>query len=78
MRESLILYQHLPWVTCLYGAMWTPVVVFDVPVYAEGFDLGEVRVQPIIVNPEIAKRGTLDGWPVLPSIKAYSMHSSRN
>ena len=42
MRESLILYQRLPWVTCIYGAMWTPFVVFDVPARGEGFDLGEV------------------------------------
>ena len=42
MRETVILHANLPFMTYFYGALWTPVVVIDVAVKAEGFDLGEV------------------------------------
>ena len=42
MRETVVLHASLPWLTWFYGALWTPVVVIDVAVKAEGFDLGEV------------------------------------
>ena len=42
MRETVILHANLPFLTYFYGALWTPVVVIDVAVKAEGFDLGEV------------------------------------
>ena len=42
MRETAVLHADLPFLTHFYGALWTPVVVIDVAVRAEGFDLGEV------------------------------------
>jgi hypothetical protein len=80
MRESLILHARLPWLTYIYGAMWTPVVVFDVPARAEGFDLGEVSISPPLALPchdlngcctQVTEHLLHVAWNALPSLQVW-------
>ncbi|BDA43839.1 hypothetical protein COCOBI_05-0180 [Coccomyxa sp. Obi] len=41
MKESAILHAELPFLTYIYGNLWTPLIPFDACVKAEGYDLGE-------------------------------------
>ncbi|EIE25652.1 hypothetical protein COCSUDRAFT_60664 [Coccomyxa subellipsoidea C-169] len=64
MKASDILYAELPFLTCIYGSLWTPVVTFDACVKAEGYDLGEEDRSLLIsltnmTEEEIARIGVL-------------------
>jgi hypothetical protein len=44
MKESVVLHAIYPFLSIIYGALWTPFFIIDVVVRADGYDLGEVRL----------------------------------
>ena len=46
LQDTVILHSELPLLTCIYGGLWTPFLLFDTVAKAEAFDIGLVRHSP--------------------------------
>ena len=48
LQDTVILHSELPLLTCIYGGLWTPLLLFDTVAKAEAFDIGLVRSSPCV------------------------------